>query len=162
MNQLSVVPAIDARPGLLVFGRDGMLFAQRLDDRRLESVGEPIQLTLFDREGRSVGRVGSPEHMTGFDLSPDGQRAIVARYAPLNTVDQDLWLYETRRDAGPRRLTTAPMLEWFPRWVTNDAFVFTSGEKALGIYRQTVNGDRELLMTARFWPVPSAFPLTDV
>jgi DNA-binding winged helix-turn-helix (wHTH) protein/Tol biopolymer transport system component len=179
------VPAIDSRPGLLVFGRDGALFAQRFDDRRLELVGEPIQLadrvatfldgadfsaspttlvyrppdaplqlTWFDREGRSVGRVGSPEHMTGFDLSPDGERAIVARYAPLNSFDQDLWLYTTLHETNPRRLTSAPMLEFFPRWVNNERFVFTSGE----IYEQAVSSERELLTstTDRFWPVPSS------
>jgi len=111
------------------------------------------QLTWFDREGRSVGRLGSPEHITGFDLSPDGERAIVARYAPLNSFDQDLWLYATMHETNPRRLTTAPMQEWFPRWVNNERFVFTSG----GIYQQAVSGERELLTTtSRFWPVPSS------
>jgi len=178
------VPAIDSRPGLLVLGRDGALVAQRFDERRLELVGTPIQLTdriatfldgadfsaspttlvyrapeaplqltWFDREGRSVGRLGSPEHITGFDLSPNGERAIVARYAPLNSFDQDLWLYATMHETNPRRLTTAPMQEWFPRWVNNERFVFTSG----GIYQQAVSGERELLTTtSRFWPVPSS------
>ena len=38
------VPAIDSGPGVLVFGRDGALFAQRFDERRLQLAGEPIQL----------------------------------------------------------------------------------------------------------------------
>jgi eukaryotic-like serine/threonine-protein kinase len=36
------VPAIDSGPVLLVFGRDGSLFAQRFDDRWLELVGESL------------------------------------------------------------------------------------------------------------------------
>jgi Tol biopolymer transport system component len=71
----------------------------------------------------------------------------------LNSFDQDLWLYATMHEANPRRLTTAPMQEWFPRWVNNERFVFTSG----GIYQQAVSGERELLTTtSRFWPVPSS------
>ena len=70
----------------------------------------------------------------------------MARHAPLNTVDQDLWLYDARRDANPRRLTTSPMLEWSPRWAASDRFVFTSEEGEPGLYRQTVSGDRALLM----------------
>ena len=45
----SYVAAIDSGPGLLVFGRDGALFAQRFDDRQLQLVGEPI--SLADRVG---------------------------------------------------------------------------------------------------------------
>ena len=116
----------------------------------------PLQLTWFDRDGRDVESVGAPEHMTAFDLSPDGARAIVARHAPLNTVDQDLWLYDARRDANPRRLTTSPMLEWSPRWAASDRFVFTSEEGEPGLYSQTVSGDRDLLMTGRPWPVTSS------
>jgi Tol biopolymer transport system component len=115
----------------------------------------PLQLTWFDREGRNVGQVGPPERVTGFDLSPDAERAIVVRHVPLNMVDQDLWLYSTGLDANPRRLTTAPMLEWFPRWVTNERFVFTSEEKEPGIYRQAVSDERELLSAGLFWPLPT-------
>ncbi len=179
------VAAIDSGPGFLVFARDGALIAQRFDEQQLQPVGEPIsladgdvprwsgfsaspttllyrapaaplQLTWFDRAGRDVERVGAPEHVTAFDLSPDGTRAIVARHAPLNTVDQDLWLYDARRDANPRRLTTSPMLEWSPRWAASDRFVFTSEEGEPGLYSQTVSGDRELLMTDRPWPVTSS------
>jgi DNA-binding winged helix-turn-helix (wHTH) protein/Tol biopolymer transport system component len=181
------VPGIDSASGVLVFGRDGALFAQRFDDRRLELLGEPtqladriatfldvaefaasattlvyrappapLQLTWFDRDGRNVGRVGSPAQVAGFDLSPDAERALVVRQAPLNTVDQDLWLYATGYDANPRRLTSAPMLEWFPRWVTDERFVFTSEEQEPGIYQQALGGDRELLSAGLFWPLPTS------
>jgi Tol biopolymer transport system component len=46
------------------------------------------------------------------------------------------------------------MLEFFPRWVNNERFVFTSG----GIYQQAVSGERKSLTSTmnRFWPVPSS------
>lgn len=176
------VPSIDARPGLIVFGRDGALFAQRFDEQRLDLTGEPLQLadrvgsfldyayfsasattlvykapepasqlTWFDRNGREVGRIGSPEHIAGLALSPEGDRAIVARHAPQNTVDQDLWLYDLTRGANPRRMTSAPTLEFFPVWRTNDRFVYTAGGGETGIYQQAVGGERELLFNSGFW-----------
>lgn len=38
------VASTDGRPGLIVFARDGVLFAQRFDEERLEMLGEPMRL----------------------------------------------------------------------------------------------------------------------
>ena len=38
------VTAVDGGPGLVVFARDGTLFAQRFDEQRLELTGEPMRL----------------------------------------------------------------------------------------------------------------------
>jgi DNA-binding winged helix-turn-helix (wHTH) protein/Tol biopolymer transport system component len=38
------VPAADSGPGAIVFARDGALFAQRFDERRLATVGDAIRL----------------------------------------------------------------------------------------------------------------------
>ena len=38
------VAAADGGPGLIVFARDGALFAQRFDERRLEMIGDPMRL----------------------------------------------------------------------------------------------------------------------
>jgi DNA-binding winged helix-turn-helix (wHTH) protein/Tol biopolymer transport system component len=38
------VAATDGGPGLIVFARDGVLFAQRFDEQRLEMIGEPMRL----------------------------------------------------------------------------------------------------------------------
>ena len=88
-----------------------------------------FQVTWFDRNGRPVGTVGAPDHIVGLALSPDNDRALVLRHAPQNTVDQDLWLYDLARGGSPRRLTTAPTLEFFPTWQTNDRFVYSSGRR---------------------------------
>ena len=55
------VGAADSGPGVIVFARDGALFAQRLDERRLEVIGDPIRL---------ADRIGS--HLDGafFSVSP--------------------------------------------------------------------------------------------
>ena len=38
------VPAADSEPGAIVFARDGALFGQRFDERRLATIGDPIRL----------------------------------------------------------------------------------------------------------------------
>ncbi len=183
----SYVAAMDAGPGLIVFARDGALFAQRFDDKRLELSGEPVrladgigsgldwpyfsaspsmlvyrapdppfQLTWFGRDGGNLGGIGSAEHVAGLALSPNGDRAIVARHAPLATADQDLWLYDLTHDANPRRLTIAPTLEFWPVWSTNDSFVYGSGGGGTGVYQQTVGANRQLLFNSGEWDMPTS------
>ena len=105
----------------------------------------PFQLTWFDRQGRDVGHIGAPEHVAGLALSPDGGHAIVAKHAPQSVVDQDLWLYDLTRRANPTRQTSAPSLEFWPLWVTNDRFVYGLGGGDSGVYQQTVGGDGQLM-----------------
>jgi Tol biopolymer transport system component len=103
-----------------------------------------------------LDRIGSPEHVAGLALSPEGDRVLIARHTPQNTADQDLWLYELTRGANPRRLTSAPTLEFLPVWRTNDAFIYASGGGETGIYQQTVGRERELLFDSGIWDVPTS------
>ena len=170
------VVAAGSGPGVIVFARDGALFAQRFDERRLELIGEPIRLaqgigsyldgaffsvsaktlvyrapepdsrlTWFDREGKELGRVGTPSRFSGLALSPDGLRALVTTHAPQGTVNADLWLFDLTRTSNPRRLTFGPALEFWPTWSANDQFVFGSAGGSSGVYRETLGGDRQLL-----------------
>jgi hypothetical protein len=55
------VAALDSGPGVIVFARDGALFAQRFNERRLELIGDPVRL---------AGRVGSYLDTAFFSVSP--------------------------------------------------------------------------------------------
>ena len=57
----SFVAAADGGPGVIVFARDGALFAQRFDERRLEMIGNSIRL---------ADRVGSFLDGAFFSVSP--------------------------------------------------------------------------------------------
>jgi hypothetical protein len=103
------------------------------------------RLTWYDREGKELGRVGSPARFSGLSLSPDGARALVTTHAPQGTVNSDLWLFDLRRTATPRRLTFGPALEFWPTWSANDRFVFGSAGGSSGVYQETLGGDRQLL-----------------
>lgn len=174
-NAAFVAP-VDSEPGLIVFARDGALFAQRFNEQRLEVIGDPIrladkigsyldsaffsvssrtlvyrapdpdfQLTWFDRQGRELRRVGTPARFSELALSPDGNRALVAKHAPQGTADQDLWLVDLTRNVAPRRMTFEPELEHGLVWSTGDRFVFSAGGGASGVYQQTIGGPRQLL-----------------
>ena len=100
------------------------------------------QLTWFDRDGRELGRVGTPEPVAGLALSPAGDRALVAKHVPHNVVDQDLWLFNLARNENPTKLTFAASLESWPAWLTNDRFAYGAGGGERTIYEQTIGNDK--------------------
>jgi DNA-binding winged helix-turn-helix (wHTH) protein/Tol biopolymer transport system component len=103
------------------------------------------RLMWFDREGKELGRVGTPARFSGLALSPDGQRALVTTHAPQGTVNSDLWLFDLTRTSNPRPLTFGPALEYYPTWLANDRFVFGSGGGSSGVHQQRVEGEPQLL-----------------
>ena len=115
-----------------------------------------FQLTWFNRHGHQLGCVGHPARFTGLALSPDGNRAVVAKHVPQSTVDQDLWLFDLTRDAPARRMTFEPTLEFWPLWATNDRFVFGCGGGESGVYEQSVCGRRQLLLKTGVTEIPTS------
>ena len=113
----------------------------------------PFQLSWFDRDGHDLGYVGSPQHVAGLALSPYGRRIVVARHAPQSTADQDLWLYESNRE---RRITSAPTLEFWPVWLSDEKFVYGSGGGETGVYQQAVGGERQMLFNSGQWDMPTS------
>ncbi len=77
-------------------------------------------------------------------------------HCPHSTVDQDLWLYDVTRDATPRRLTFDPTLESWPVWATNDRFVFGCGGGESGVYEQTIDGRRNLILRTGRTEIPTS------
>lgn len=178
------VRGADGSSGKIVFARDGALFAQAFEETRFALTGEPVklaesigsfldwpyfsasattlvyrapdppsQLSWFDRHGHNLSRIGTSQHVAGLALSPDGRRVLVARHAPQSTADQDLWLYESNRE---RRMTSAPTLEFWPVWSSDERFVYGSGGGGTGVYQQTVGSDRQLLFNSGQWDMPTS------
>ena len=115
------------------------------------------RLTWFDRQGKELGRVGTPDRFSGLSLSPDGNRALVTTQAPQGTVNADLWLFDLNATAMPRqRLTFGPALEYWPTWSDNDRFVYGSGGGASGVYQQTLGSERTLLFKTSGPEVPTS------
>jgi len=181
------VAAVDSGPGLIVFARDGALFAQRLDERRLAMIGDPIQiadtvgsylagayfsvspttlvyrapdpdfqLTWFDRNGREVGRVGTPARFSDLALSPDADRVLVTVNAPQGTMTESLWLFDLSRAVSRKRVTFGPELARGTAWSTSGQFVVGSRGGASGVYQQTVGGQRVLFFKSGRPEVPTS------
>jgi DNA-binding winged helix-turn-helix (wHTH) protein len=103
------------------------------------------QLTWFDRTGREVRRVGTPQPVDGLALSPSGDRALIVKHTPQNVADQDLWLFDVANgvNANPRRQTFAPTLEAWPVWLSDDRFAYGATGADQTVYAQVIDGSRE-------------------
>src|SRR5205085_972811 len=76
---------------------------------RMAAAGIRSRLTWLDRDGRTIGTVGGiePNGLDGVELSPDGKRIAVAKYANDNA---DIWLIDAERGATTR-LTFDPHID---------------------------------------------------
>ena len=100
-----------------------------------------FQLSWRDRRGGDLGPVGEPGQYKGVALSPDGQRAVVARDNKLNRADHDLWLVDLHRNAMTR-FTSNTWAESIPAWASDSqSFVFATGRSDGGdIHQHALNG----------------------
>jgi Tol biopolymer transport system component len=123
-------------------------------------VGGPVttQLTWFDRSGRALGSIATPERAEPANpsLSPDGSRVAFDRTLQGNT---DIWLVDGERLT---RLTSDPAVDQFPIWSPRgDRIIFgttRSGGQSLYQKRSRAEGSEEPLLEG---PPPLKAP-TDV
>ena len=110
------------------------------------------QITLFDREGKEVERVGSRDLYNQVILSPDRTRIAVIK-ADLEKEANDLWLLDTATGKGPqitfsksREQATTPV--WSPDGSQIAYVALRDG--SFGIFRRPSNADgtEELLHKA--------------
>lgn len=154
-----------AVPGSVVFLQNGTLMVQAFDETRLELKGNPvpvlqqvtnftvsdngllayfggstpIQLTLFNRQGKIVGTMGEPGITPEPAISPDGSSVVVSRSAEGG---EDLWLYNLGR--GTRsRLTFDGKDNGYPVWSPDGshvAFRSTRDGGNTSLYQKAING----------------------
>jgi eukaryotic-like serine/threonine-protein kinase len=170
---------VDKFTDQLLFVRQGMLFAQPFDLVRLALAGTPSpvaeqvasvsvsdvgpiayrtsslmerrQFAWFDRAGKEIGRVGSPDSSIGLSggdpsLSRDGR--YVALHRTVGTND-DIWLLELARGVLSR-FTTEDASEIAPRW-SPDGGQVVFGSNRNGVYdlyskSTTAGGSEELVL----------------
>jgi serine/threonine protein kinase len=109
------------------------------------------QLTWLDREGKVLGKVGDPDVIGNFSLSPDGKRAAFRRLDPQKTGTQNLWLYEFARGVATR-FTFDSRLDEGPVWSPDGSRIaFVSDRSGTwDVYQKAANlaGEDELLFKA--------------
>jgi mono/diheme cytochrome c family protein len=98
------------------------------------------QLTVFDREGKVVTRVGEPGSYLQPAFSPDGTRLAVIKIDPENDT-QDVWTFDIATGKGTA-VTSDSSPDNAPVWSpdgTQIAYVSVR-ENTPGIYRRPANG----------------------
>ncbi len=119
---------------------------------------EMLRLTWLDRHGKVLGRVGEPGRYGGLALAPGETRAVVVRYAPRSTIDQDLWLVDLP-SARSSRLTFNARLEQRPVWSEDGKRVIFTANGAIGsLFEQSIGGEQEtrLLLESPQHKVPTS------
>src|SRR6185503_1739230 len=108
------------------------------------------QLTLFDRQGQSVGVVGPRDLYNQPVLSPDGKRLAVIKN-DLDKESNDLWVIDVASARGTQ-ITTSKMREGVnsPAWApdSNQVAYVALRDGYFGVYRKGLGpqGQEELLL----------------
>jgi Tol biopolymer transport system component len=100
------------------------------------------QLLWFDRQGKSVGQVGTVANYRNVDLSPNGDRAAVDIIA---NNDRDIWIIDLER-AVPSKVTFAGGIDWTVSWSPDGrriAFASTRPNAGTQIYEKSSTGAGE-------------------
>ena len=97
------------------------------------------QLTVFDRQGKEVGRIGAPGLYVQPTFSPDGTKVAVMRADP-QTGTNDIWAFDIATGKGTA-VTATPESESAPVWFDNDRVGYVSMRAGFaGIYRKQWTG----------------------
>ncbi len=125
---------------------------------------QDFQLTWFDRQGITIGRVWEPGPYTSLSVSPDGTRAVVSRNDLFQgTAVWNLWLLDLTRGTS-KRFTSALGTNDFPVWSPDGSRIaFASsregGSAALNLYQKLASGaqDEEVLLRNSETKVPTSW-----
>jgi len=145
VNALLNLPAVSASSGGAIVYRAGT------------ARGDQRQFIWFDRSGKEIGKVGSPDSATvlGPAISPDGRRVALYRTESGNT---DVWLLDLARGVLSR-LTSDTANDIFPIWSPDGrSIVFTSTRRgSFDLYQKLATGARseELLLASAQPKIPT-------
>ena len=107
-------------------------------------------LTVRDRRGGDLGRIGEAGQYTGVALSPDGRYVAARRDDPQNRSAHDLWLIDVQRNTT-RRLTSDGFAESVPAWTPDSqSLVYARGAESADIRDSPLDGGQaRILVSAR-------------
>jgi Tol biopolymer transport system component len=133
-------------PGNASVSRDGERFVMAVPRPQLR------QLTVYDRSGKALSKVGEPGFYNQPNMSPDGSRAVVMRVDP-KTGNNDIWTMDLASGKGtPITNDTDPQNA--PIWSPDGkqvAYVSTH-ESIASIYRKAADGSGEAEQVFSYTP----------
>jgi len=137
---------IAVAPGTSSVSRDGERFVIAVPPSRLR------QLTIFDRQGKTVQKVGEPGVYGQPAFSPDGTKVAVSRNDPKSGAN-DIWTIEVATGKG-YAVTNDVWQDNTPIWSADGkqlAYVSTR-EQYSGIYRKAWDGSGQEELLFRYTP----------
>ena len=128
LNSLSLAPISVSNNAVLVY----------------QTVGRPTrQMVWMDREGKQIAAVKEPGEWGPPRISPDGNRAVVAKLGP-DGKNADLWLLDA--DGSATQFTDTPVHEGSPVWSPDGTrvafFIMGKAEGNFDVYTKPVNGGK--------------------
>ncbi len=133
-------------PGNTSVSRDGERFVIAVPRPQLR------QLTMYDRQGKVINRIGQPGFYNQANLSPDGTRAVYMRNDP-QSGNLDIWTMDLASgNATPITNDTPPQNA--PIWAPDGKHVaYVSTKDGLsGIYRKPADGTGEPELLFQYTP----------
>jgi len=132
----------------------GVASVNRDMDRFVIAVPPPQlrQLTVLDRQGKTVRTVGQPGLFGAMRISPDGKRLAVVRNDP-KTGNNDLWVLDIATGSATQ-ITNDPEPDNAPVWSPDGkqiAYVSTK-ESYSSIYRKNADGTGQAEQLFRYTP----------
>jgi Tol biopolymer transport system component len=119
------------------------------------------QITIFDRQGQVVQRVGEPGMYGQPSFSPDGARLLVTKN-DLQTGQADLWTIELATGKNTR-LTNDTLPKIFPLWSPDGKHIYYASfrDNDFAIYRRPADGPGTEELVFRYTPGAGVLP-TDI
>jgi Tol biopolymer transport system component len=133
-------------PGNASVSRDGERFVIAVPRPQLR------QLTMFDRQGKTLSTIGQPGFYNQPNLSPDGTRAVVMRNDP-QSGNVDIWTIDLASGKGTP-ITNDVYPQNAPIWSPDGKQVaYVSTKDGLsGIYRKAADGTGEPELLFQYTP----------
>ena len=133
-------------PGTASVSRDGERFVIAVPRPQLR------QLTVYDRSGKVLSKVGQPGVLNQPNLSPDGTRAVMIRNDP-QTGDNDIWTVELAT-GKTTPITNDTWPDNAPIWSPDGKQVaYVSTRDGLsGIYKKNADGTGEAELLFQYTP----------
>jgi Tol biopolymer transport system component len=110
------------------------------------------QVTIFDRKGQVVKKVGEPALYSQPAFSPEGGRLLVMK-EDLKTGQQDLWVLDVNT-AGATRITDDTRVKVTPLWSPDGKYIFYSAllDGDWPVYRKAADGTGKEELLFRYTP----------